>query len=723
VVGLLACWCGGLLAGQTALSPTATPLALAAGGSLGALMLTAGPPGWLRSRHLLLLVWLTAALLGMARGASTIHVVDPASLDYYLGRHVTLSGTVSRSSGSAAFQSVWVRDIVLQGHGRVAGTTQVTARATSSVVPGSTVRVIGTLERLPGRAFDGSTGYDDRMEREGVLAAIPGAGVEVLRPPSPWSTAAMAWRLRASMTSAVRSRVPEPGATVLLGELVGIRGKLPTGVEADLVGSGLVHLLAVSGLKVALLAGVMAGLLRQAGRRAALLAIIGIFAYAVVGGGSSAAVRSAIMGSAALVAQVVRRDVDPVRGLLLAGAVMLGLNPALAGDLSFQYSFLGVAGIQLMHRGVSQRIGFMPRPFREALSVSMAAQLATLPLTAAYFHVVPMSGPLANTVAVPVLPPSLAVAAWVAVGMPDPGGIVASTADGFAHALLGLAHAAVLAPAGALAVPWFGLPHAAGYYAAAVVVVAAHRLGVRPGRAGAGAVATAMMVLLWMSRPDGRMHLVLMATPGGGALVTAPDGARMLVDTGDSPAALATELDAQLAPPDPRLDAVLLTGSAPAAAGGVAGLGPRVPALLLLPLDPVGDVPSLVAGAFAAHGTGLQRLAPGDRWRWHGLDLATGDCGDGLSVSVRLGASLAWFCSAGTSADPGAVPQWGGMVIDIGEGRVPPDGSLASATWVVEHTSGSARGVASATSLGAKTWRTSKDGPLLLTCDQAACAR
>lgn len=665
---------------------------------------------------------LVAVMLGAGRGAVAIHVPGPGTLDAYVGRHVTLTGTVVRASGSATFQALWVSDLAVPGHGRLMGTAQVTARATSTVVPGSMVQVTGTVERLPGRAFDGSTGYDDRMEREGVLGAIPGAAVQVLQPPG-WSVATLAWRVRQSMAGAVRAQVPEPEATILLGGLVGIRGRLPAGVEADLVNSGLVHLLAVSGLKVAIVAGILAGLLRQAGRRAALLAIAGILAYALVGGGTSAALRSAMMGSLGLIAQVLRRDVDPVRTLLLAAAAMLGATPALGGDLSFQYSFLGVAGIQLLRDPIDSRLGAVPRPLREAFSVSVAAQLATLPLTAAYFHVVSAAGPLANTVAVPLLPPSLAAAAWVAAGIPSPAGLVASAAAGSAHGLIALAAVTAALPSGAIQVPWFGLPHALAYYAAALLLVTAHRLGWSGSSAAVGATAAMLSVLCWTARADGRMHLALLATPGGGALVTAPDGARMLVDAGASPAALAAALDAQLAPPDPRLDAVVLTASAPGTAAGIGGLGTRLPPLLLVPVDTPGEVPTLLAEAFRAHGSTVDAIVPGDRWRWHGLDISVGGCGDGLSLEVRLGRTTAWFCAAGTAADPGALPDAGATVVDLGAGRAQPEGSLDGSAWVVEHTSGSARGAVNAASLGARLWRTSKDGPLLLACDSTSCAR
>ncbi|HEV1997223.1 MAG TPA: ComEC/Rec2 family competence protein, partial [Candidatus Dormibacteraeota bacterium] len=436
---VLAGWCAGLAAGATLLGPAAAPPALgaavSAAGLAGLVMLTTRS----RRRGVALLLGATFLVFGLARGAASVHVPGPASADYYYGRHVTLVGAAVRASVGPTYQSFWLGRLQISGR-PVGGTVQVTARSPVPVVPGSLLRATGTLERLPGRAYDGSTGFDDRMERRGVLAAMPGATFQLIAPPGPWALPAMAWRLRNAISTGIRARVPEPEATLLLGEMVGIRGRLPAAVETDLVDSGLVHLLAVSGLKVAIVAGILVALLRRAGRRAALLAVVGVFAFAVVGGASSAALRSSVMGSLALVAQVLRRDVDPLRSLLLAASVMLGMNPELASDLSFQYSFVGVAGIQVLQPSLDARLGLVMPPFREALSVSLAAHLATLPLTAAYFHVVPLVGPLVNTLALPFLGPTMAAGAWVAAGWPGAGGIVAVLAAGSAAALVQLAH-------------------------------------------------------------------------------------------------------------------------------------------------------------------------------------------------------------------------------------------------------------------------------------------
>ena len=725
---LLLAWCVGLVAGNQWMGPPAAGWLVLAGVAAGALGVALTWGRRRRARRWAVLV--AALLIAVARGAATVHVPGPATMEGRLGQRVVLVGTVVRAGGGGGVQSFWLAQIHVAGKA-VDGTVQVGARGAVTVVPGSTVRAEGVLQRLPGRAHDGTTGYDYRMERAGVLAAMPGASYVVLSPPSQLSLAAMAWRARATLAAAMRARVPEPEASILLGVLVGIRASLPPAIEGQLVDSGLVHLLAVSGLKVALLASVLAVLLRQASRRAALLAILGIFGYALVGGGSAAAVRAAVMGSLALLAQVLRRDPDPPRSLLLAAAPMLTLNPALAGDLSFEYSFLGVAGIQLMQPAIAAGLGFLPRLLRDGLSVSLAAQVATIPLTAAYFHVITLASPLTNALAIPLLGPTMAAAAWVGLALPDPAGVIAAAAAGAAHGVLALA-AVGSGPAGlVLTVPWFGGAEATGYLAGlAVLLGAAHMRRPRArlprlfhGALGrpATAATVAAAVLLALSRPDGHLHLAFLETPGGGALVTAPDGARLLVDSGSSAARLAVALDARLAPESPRLETLLLTGSAPAAAGGVEGLGHRRPDVYLGPAQTPGDIPQRLAAALGAGGTRVEWLAPGDRLAWHGVDLRVDGCGAGLALTLRYGASVAWICDVGVPGDAGVLPPGPLAVIDTGPGGVSPEGAATAAGWVVARGRGNLSGTAAG--LGPRLWRPPRDGPLDLRCDLRGCDR
>src|SRR4029077_16746272 len=151
--------------------------------------------------------------------------------------------------------------------------------------------------------------------------------------------------------------LPEPQAALLLGVVFGYRAALPPVLQQQMIASGLIHIVVISGLKVSLLARIVHGAIgRLAPRAAPLIAVGAMVAYALLAGASAAALRAAAMGVLVVVAGRLRRDSHVFVSLALTGAIMLGLKPDLAHDVSFQLSFAGTAGIAAMTDAIAKRL-------------------------------------------------------------------------------------------------------------------------------------------------------------------------------------------------------------------------------------------------------------------------------------------------------------------------------------------------------------------------------
>lgn len=109
------------------------------------------------------------------------------------------------------------------------------------------------------------------------------------------------------------------------------------------------------------------------------------------------------MAGAAMLAASGGRRTNSVPMLALVAAVMLGLSPALAEDPGFQLSFLGTAGILMLATPIAARLPG-PRRFVEPFALTLAAQVATLPIMAGTFGVIALGGPIANALVLPLLP-------------------------------------------------------------------------------------------------------------------------------------------------------------------------------------------------------------------------------------------------------------------------------------------------------------------------------
>lgn len=168
--------------------------------------------------------------------------------------------------------------------------------------------------------------------------------------------------------------------------------------------AGNMHALAVSGLHIAFLVG-MLQLIFGKQRLGSLLCITTVWIFAVVTGGTPSAVRAAVMQSLMLLAPVLRRENDTPTTLSFALAVILLPNPRAAASVSLQLSFAAMAGILCFGEKLHALFtGFLPRnlPGRVLRKIGAAAASSiavlpfTLPLMAVHFGFLSLLSPLTS---------------------------------------------------------------------------------------------------------------------------------------------------------------------------------------------------------------------------------------------------------------------------------------------------------------------------------------
>ena len=236
-----------------------------------------------------------------------------------------------------------------------------------------------------------------------------------------------------------RSGLPHAQQGIAEALLLGWRGDLEEETRAQFRDAGILHLLCVSGLHVGIVAALIGMACRPLRRRwgavlRGLLQLGGIWLFVAITGMAPATLRAGIMFSLFVVARLIGRSNNSVNTLAAAAMLLLCIRPTLIADVGFQLSFTAVFGIVLMYRPLYELIPY-PRhnkrriPFavcRLAYSVwqlaclSVAAELATLPVSLYHFHqlhpyflianvtVVPMAGLLVGTTLLLVLTAPLA---------------------------------------------------------------------------------------------------------------------------------------------------------------------------------------------------------------------------------------------------------------------------------------------------------------------------
>jgi len=201
-------------------------------------------------------------------------------------------------------------------------------------------------------------------------------------------------------------------AELLRGLLLGKGPELPRSVRAAFEDSGTVHILAVSGLHVGIIAAVLWFLLATTFRApkplSAILCILALAVYVGVVGGRPSVLRASLMFSIILFAQVLKRPPNLLNSIGTAGFVLLLINPRWLFDVGFQLSFGATLGIAYLLPFFdewlpSRKLGgkFVRKYIVGALAVSICATIGTAPLVALHFNRLQTIAPIANIFIVP----------------------------------------------------------------------------------------------------------------------------------------------------------------------------------------------------------------------------------------------------------------------------------------------------------------------------------
>lgn len=223
-------------------------------------------------------------------------------------------------------------------------------------------------------------------------------------------TQAISQMQRQSKEQLVRAVVDPQARGIALALVLGVKDQLADQVREAYSRAGAMHVLAVSGLHIGIVYGVVAFLLSflQRTRRGRLLhalaCVATLWLFALVTGGSVSVMRAATMFTCVIVAQASQRRANIFNTLALSAFLLLLINPYYLLSVGFQLSYLAVLGIVYLQPRIYRLLEcrfWLADKLWALTAVSIAAQLATLPISLYYFHQFPTYFWLANIVVIP----------------------------------------------------------------------------------------------------------------------------------------------------------------------------------------------------------------------------------------------------------------------------------------------------------------------------------
>jgi competence protein ComEC len=283
---------------------------------------------------------------------------------------------------------------------------------------GDILRLRGKLKTPPENE---DFSYRDYLAAQHIHSYMSSAEVTTLpgNGGNPFSRALYA--LKDKALSNIYRLFPDPEASLLAGILLGVDTGLTDDLQQAFKDTGTAHIIAISGFNISIIAGLFVTFFSRflGPRRGALLAVIGIAFYTILVGADAAVVRAALMGGLALFAKQVGRRQFALNTLLAVALLMCLWNPLYIWDVGFQLSFFATLGLILYADPFSQFanriiIKYIPASaaeksaelFSEFVLLTLAAQVATIPIMAYHFQRISLVSFIANPF---ILPPQPAV--------------------------------------------------------------------------------------------------------------------------------------------------------------------------------------------------------------------------------------------------------------------------------------------------------------------------
>ena len=264
--------------------------------------------------------------------------------------------------------------------------------------------------------------YETYLARKGIYSSIYYPKITVLDTGTGIKPMEWIYSFRNNMARVIDQTIPEPHASLTKGILLGMRSTIPSSTRDEFSYTGTAHLLAISGLHLTIIAGILVSLgIRIFGRKGYVyvwMTIAAIWLYAVLTGMNPPVLRSVQMISLFLAAELFGRQRSSIIALFFAAALMSAFNPHLLWNPSFQLSFTAMVGLvfifpllqSLSRKATISRSGEngilsgITTAIADSFGVSFSAIAAVWPLIAYYFGTISPVAPVATFFTLPALP-------------------------------------------------------------------------------------------------------------------------------------------------------------------------------------------------------------------------------------------------------------------------------------------------------------------------------
>lgn len=276
---------------------------------------------------------------------------------------------------------------------------------------------IGNIVELSGKYFKGRDrrnpgefDYDNYLRSEGISGIIniyDASKIKILDRGAKFLPG-LVFNIRKDIDRQIRKIYDARTSGFLRGILLADRSEISYETKTDFINSGVIHILAVSGLHVGYILLIFTLLFgRFSIYPRAVFTIAGLLVFLFITGVPASAFRATVMAVILILALLLNRSTNLLNSVAIAALVILTFNPGELFNAGFQLSFAAVISIAVFYPGFREKIqnmGIQNRAARGLLlfmGVSLAAQIGTLPFTIYYFGKISIAGIFTNLLVIP----------------------------------------------------------------------------------------------------------------------------------------------------------------------------------------------------------------------------------------------------------------------------------------------------------------------------------
>ncbi len=367
------------------------------------------------------IIMISLAIFSFSLGIIRFNLADAGKIipdfENHVGEKIRISGLVDEEKGDGENNSQFVVSVkknesdnkTISSKGRIL----LIADLYSSLHYGDEIILEGKIEKPEnfqsqgGRTFD----YVSYLAKDGIYYEMKNPKIEIVSSGHGGKIQGALYSLKSNFMEKINQAVPAPESALLNGILLGTKQALGKDLKNDFITTGTVHIVALSGYNVTIVAETIMQFFSFLPKIiAGYLGAISIIFFALMTGAGATVIRASIMSIFVIIARGTGRNYDIGRALVIAGLIMLVQNPwILAFDSSFQLSFLATIGLVYLEPRLEKFFLWIPEKLglRELVTGTLAAEIFVLPFLVYQTGILSLVAFPANLLVLPLIPATM----------------------------------------------------------------------------------------------------------------------------------------------------------------------------------------------------------------------------------------------------------------------------------------------------------------------------